>query len=414
MKPGAEEGTQDPNRVSGYRFAWQGSLPARCKSVRHRCVRCGAEYPHEFRLRCDQCDGAIDTFYDLTRVKLADDENPLIRYFDLLPIVHRSSIRWLGERRSPCVHAQRLGREVCLENLYLKDETVHPTATCKDRMASVSLSFLGEVGVTEFVITSTGNSSTSYAYGAHLYPEFAVHIFAAEDFARRVGYRHAENVALHIVPGDFVEAERTARIFAQEHDLPFEGGFFNPARREGLKLAYLEAYEQMPCAPDYLFQAVSSGMGIMGAFKGIDEFIRLGYAEDYPRIVCVQQQTCCPMVKAFREDSPTIGPNHCISRPRGLAKAILRGDPSATYPYVRQIVRQTGGSIEAVSKHGILEARALLEESEGIRASYTGAVALAAAIEMRRRDVLKADAVLLVNVTGGLDAPREEDHEDGG
>ena len=68
-----------------------------------------------------------------------------------------------------------------------------------------------------------------------------------------------ENVHLYVLEGaSFVEAFEAARA-ARSEEVASEGGFFNPARRAGLKLAFFEAVEQVPAPIDWYFQAVSSG-----------------------------------------------------------------------------------------------------------------------------------------------------------
>ena len=74
------------------------------KKVFHRCIRCNKQHPHAFRPFCD-CDGLIDTEYDLTRVTFHDHSNPLIRYFDLLPLEDPANLLRLPLTQTPCVHA---------------------------------------------------------------------------------------------------------------------------------------------------------------------------------------------------------------------------------------------------------------------------------------------------------------------
>ena len=128
---------------------------------------------------------------------------------------------------------------------------------------------------------------------AAIAPEITLHIFCGQDFLDRVNIPGSPNVRVYCTDTDFVGAAKLAAKFARENGLPFEGGFFNPGRREGLKLAYLEAFDQLaPREPDVVLQAISSGMGIYGAHKGIVEYRAMGRLHGQPRIVCAQQLRC--------------------------------------------------------------------------------------------------------------------------
>lgn len=371
------------------------------KDVVLECRACGFEEPEQFVTKCPRCSGPTDVLYDLSRAVVRDHPNPLVRWFDLLPLTGTDRTCWIGEGNTPLVHARALGAAVGLENLYLKDETRNPTRTTKDRMASIAVSFLAQRGVREFVVSSTGNSSTSMGLCAARAPEITLHIFCGQDFVDRVNVPEAPNVHVYCTDTDFVGAAVMAAAYARENGLPFEGGFFNPARREGLKLCYLESFDQLaPREPDVVVQAISSGMGIYGAFKGIAEYRAMGRMHGMPRIVCAQQMSCAPMYRAFREGADTIAAHHVETEPKGIARAILRGDPTDSYPFIRSIVAGTGGTFEAVEEDEIRAAQAAVRELEGIDVCLSSSVALASTLKLARRGWIRPDEVVLVNLTG--------------
>jgi threonine synthase len=302
---------------------------------------------------------------------------------------------------TPCIHATKLGDYLGMPSLYLKDETVFPTGTTKDRMAAVVLPFLQECGIREFCTSSTGNSSTALARLVTHYPGNRIYVFSGEDFMNRVHYADGEGVVHFVLRGaTFVEAFACAATFASRHNLTSERGFFNPSRREGLKLAFLEAAEQVPRPIDWYVQAISSAMGVYGAFKGARELLALGRTPRLPRLLCVQQETCAPMVRAFEEGSEVIRPEHVVEKPRGIAEAILRGNPEKVYPYVRGIVTESNGAFAAVSESEIREARSMVEEMEGLSPCFASSAALAGMIRMVRKGALPPGDTVLVNLTG--------------
>jgi threonine synthase len=372
------------------------------KDVVLECRPCGFQEPEKFATKCPDCGQALDVLYDLDTARLRESDNPYERWFDLLPLSSMAGVHWAGEGNTPLVHARRLGAVTGLENLYLKDETRNPTMSAKDRMAGVAVAFLYQRGVREFVISSTGNSSTSMARIVAQLPDMRVHIFCGQDFLDRLQVPEADNVHVYCTNTDFVGASSAATRFAELHSLPFEGGFFNLGRREGLKLAYLETLDQLRGGPEpsAFFQAVSSGMGMLGAYKGLVEYATMGLLQDMPRMICCQQDSCAPMVSAYDAGAGRIRPADIQHHPVGLAKAILRGNPSATYPYMKWIADETGGRIVSVTDDEIHEARGLAAQHEGIDICYSASVALASAIRLRRRGVLASEEHLVVNLTG--------------
>jgi threonine synthase len=364
------------------------------------CTRCRKPLGWEFHPLCPDCGSFSDVEYDLPAVELRDLVNPYMRFADLLPIGDRTLLPD-DARFTPTVHATSLGEALGMSWLYLKDETKLPTGTTKDRMAAVGLPYLYEHGVRAFSTSSTGNSSTAYAHAISRIPELVMYLFTASRFRRRVQAFAGDQVVNFLLEdATFVEAFDEARAFAQRNGLVPERGFFNPARREGLKLAWLEAAEQVPRPIDCYVQAVSSAMGVFGAYKGAKELRALGRGDRLPRLLCVQQDSCAPMVSAWRDGSDRIRKEHIVHRPQGIAEAILRGNPTAAYPHVRRIVLESRGDFVAVSEREIRHARQLVEDLEGISPCFSAATAVAGLIKLRRLGEVPAEETVLINLTG--------------
>jgi len=366
-----------------------------------KCADCGSDQSEPFATACGNCGGLIEARYDLDSVKLRDSDDPHQRYFDLLPV--RDEGLLAPGLRTRTVHARNLGRRLGLSQLYLKDETENRTGTTKDRMAAVALPFLYEGGVRHFCTSSTGNSSTGYAQGIGHIPDMKMELFTAEDFKDRVHYAPTPQVHHHVMrEASFVDAAEFSTAYAEDNGLVAERGFFNLGRREGLKLPWLEAVEQVSRSIDWYVQAVSSAMGVHGVYKAAKEAVAIGTADKVPSLLCAQQTSCQPMVQAWEEDSPKILPHHIVKRPAGIAEAILRGNPSRAYPIIRAIVIESGGTMVSVNDHEIREAQALVLEDEGIRICPAAATAVAAIVKLARRDDTLADQKILINLTGSV------------
>jgi len=379
----------------------QTSARGRRKQVRHRCIVCGREHPHSFASFCP-CGGMIDVEYDSQHVELVDSGDSLARFFDLLPLEDSASLPPVTIGRTPCVHARRLGERLGLQRLYLKNETVLPTCSTKYRMAVVALSYLAECGVREICTSSTGNSSSAFANVVQYFPGLRINLFTAEAFAERVDYGTTDQVASYVLQdATFVEAFECATDFARQRGLVSERGFFNPGRREGLKLAFLEATDQIEGDIDWYVQAVSSAMGVYGTFKGARELLAIGHIRKLPRLLCVQQTSCPPMVRAWEQGHTEIQPHHIVEHPTGIAKAILRGNPTRAYRYMHPVVSESNGAFVAVQEEEIRQARRLVEDLEGISPCFSASTALAGLIRQIERKAVPAEDCVLVNLTGG-------------
>ena len=364
------------------------------------CTACGTEQGGGYRPFCQSCQNMNDVAYDLSQVSLKASHNPFVRFFDLLPIQNSALLPEEGTY-TPLIHARQLGASLDMPELYLKNETVLPTGSTKYRMAAVALAYLYENGVRHFCTSSTGNSSSAFAHLISHIPEMKMNLFTSSDFRARVNYHPSDQIEHYIVnQGSFVEAFQAAANFAQKNGLVSEQGFFNPGRREGLKLAFLEATEQIQQPIDWYVQAVSSAMGVYGAYKGAKELLELGEIQQLPHLLCIQQESCAPMVQAWQENSEHILERHLIAQPKGIASAILRGDPSRTYPTIRTIVKESGGFMASVSEAEIREARKQVLKLENIEICFAASAAVAGVIQAIRTTSIPRQARVVINLTG--------------
>ncbi|MBI3064814.1 MAG: pyridoxal-phosphate dependent enzyme, partial [Deltaproteobacteria bacterium] len=76
----------------------------------------------------------------------------LWRYRELLPLQDDANLVTLGEGYTPLLHAKRLGAELGLQRLWIKDEAQNPTGSFKDRGLSLAISRAKELGVKKAAI----------------------------------------------------------------------------------------------------------------------------------------------------------------------------------------------------------------------------------------------------------------------
>jgi threonine synthase len=365
-----------------------------------QCSMCGWNHAPDFVLVCPECGGALEANLRLAGAKVREHPDPARAYMDFLPL---DSDRWLDDNammHTPCRVAPTLGTAIGVPRLWVKDESVHPTGTTKDRMAAVVVAVFRQYGIREFVASSTGNSSTALARVVQQDGSMRAHFFCGADFVPYHNFDVTDRVSLTVVEGSYAAASQAAQAYAREQGLRWEGGYFNWARREGLKIAYLEAIDEMGTTPDVVVQAVSSGQGIAAADKAIREFLLVGRVDRTPRFLMVQQDTCAPMARAWAEGRAELTDADSLEHPAGLATAILLGDGRASYPYMAAIASRSAGSIIAVSQNELITAKQLLADTEGLDVCYSSAATIAGVRIEAAAGRIDPEETVLVNLTG--------------
>src|SRR6185437_1298182 len=361
------------------------------------CVDCGS-VDQDLSGKCLACGGLVEPVYPATEAVLQPgDTDALATYWDLLPIPDRATCR-IEIPPTPTI----LLAELDGVPIYAKVEGVLPTGSTKDRLIAVSLPLMIERGVERFVFSSTGNTAAAYAWGLQYYPELTARVYVSDDVpAAQLG---PPMPALEVVrvDGDYVAAGNRSKAEVRPGGTP-EGGFFNLGRREGAKLAYLEAFDdvhRMGGRIDTVVQAVASGLGIVAAARAVEQSAAVREWGQGPRLFCAQQTSCSPMVKAYRS---ALNGGEAVKLPElfpgGLAGAILLGDPFASFDYVARAVRQSDGGFVDVTSSEI--AAALQRHSREVPLGDSAAVALASVYRMWEQGDLRESEGVLVVLTGG-------------
>src|SRR5260221_5074469 len=138
------------------------------------CHDCGLRLPLlDTTFKCLGCGQGLDIDYDYEPARaglpgrpVAERKLNLWRFEELLPIVDARAQARVGRysARTPLIHADRLGAELGLRKLYLKDDsTQRPSLSYKDRVVSMAVARLLELGKEEMGCVSTGNVGTAVA-----------------------------------------------------------------------------------------------------------------------------------------------------------------------------------------------------------------------------------------------------------
>jgi len=369
------------------------------------CRECGASCPAEPRSACDECFGPLEPVYDLERVaaevsRPSADEGPrsLWRYEALLPAAREERVD-LGDGWSPLRRAARLGAELGLRDLWIKDETRNPTHSFKDRVVSVALTKACEFGFDTVACASTGNLAHAVAaHAAHAGLRAVVFVPATLE-AAKVTAAAAYGATVVAIDGTYDDVNRLCAEATEEYAWAFVNVNLRPYYAEGSKTIAFETAEQLGWrAPDHVVVPIASGALLTRIGKAYRQLRSVGWLEADPnvRVSGAQAAGCNPVAAAFAEGAEDVRP---VRRPDTIAKSLAIGDPADGY-YALQEVRKSGGAVAEVTETEIVEAVGLLARTEGIFTETAGGVTIGTLAKLAARGVIGADETVVAYVTG--------------
>ncbi len=325
-------------------------------------------------------------------------EPGLWRYHELLPLFDTEKIVSLGEGGTPLLHARNLGDVLGLKHLYIKDERQGPTASFKDRQASVAISVMVEQGVREAVVASTGNVAIAYsAFAARAGIKiwaFLTSMVPGEKM-REVAIYGGEVIK---VTGTYDQTKVVANSFAKSKGLYVDRGIKSIAAVESMKTLAFEIAQQLGWrSPDWFIQAVSGGMGPIGVAKGFEELLALGMVDKVPALGIIQSTGCAPMVHAYKQGRRVATP---IENPQTVIATLSTGDPGRGHELLFDLITQHGGTMEDASDEEAFTTTKLLAKTEGLSVEPATAVAFAGLVKLVKRGIIKPDDVVVMNCSG--------------
>lgn len=376
-----------------------------------RCSACDKTYePDQVQGLCG-CGSPLLACYDLSQLR-ADAPDPafisdrvpdLWRYHELLPVRSPSNVVSLGEGMTPLVPLERLGTELGLNRVVMKDEGLLPTGTFKARGAAVGISRAKELGVRRISMPTNGNAGAAWAtYAARAGLRAAISMPVDAPLVTRAECAMA-GAELFLVDGLIGDAGAALRPLASDG----ADGYFDvstlkePYRLEGKKTMGLELAEQFEWKlPDVILYPTGGGVGLIGMHKAFQELLELGWVHGrLPRLVAVQSDGCAPIVRAFQAGRTSAEPwpeAHTIAF--GITVPNPIGDA-----LMLQALKESNGTAVAVSDEDLLAAQKRLAEVEGCFVCPEGAAAAHALRVLRHSEWLGEDeAVVVLNTGSGI------------
>lgn len=379
---------------------------------RLRCFNCHAEYPPQTtKYTCGKCGCLLEISFKISRREIPWNQRnfSVWKYRELLPIENDRFITTLAEGGTGLHHCSRLGREIGLSKLYVKNEGENPTGSFKDRGMTVALSKARELRKRRVVCASTGNTAASLAaYSARAGIECIVIVPEGKVAPGKLLQVMIHGARIFQVKGDFDEAMRAVVELTERRKGFYLMNSLNPFRLEGQKTLAFEVCDQLKGnAPDTLVLPVGNGGNISAIWKGFNEFQALGITKTHPRLIGVQAENAAPIARAVKRREDKIRP---VTNPRTIASAIRIGSP-VNWTKVLAAINESHGTAETVSDKEILAAQRDLASKEGIFVEPASAAAVAGLRKRREAGEIEASELVVCVTTGhGLKDPSIIDH----
>src|SRR5215510_6882973 len=375
------------------------------------CPKCGNEPGSNIVFRCPLCGSILEVKVEVGHLTRSDlramfesQDRTIWRWFDFFPIEERASIVSLGEGSTPLLHATRLGEQLSLSRLYLKNDTVLPTGSLKDRSNSVGISKAKELDFTTATVMSTGNAAASVAAYSAAAGMRSVVMVPLGTAPSKIIQARAYGATVVVVDGDF--DNEVAQLYKTAIE---EFGWYdclssNPYRDEGKKSYAYEMVDQLDGeVPDWVIHPTAGGTGIYATWKGFHEFRSLGWIQKLPRLVASQSEAAAPITHAFMKGLADIKPEVAGQT---VAESIQVGNPVSLGWRALAALRESKGTAVALSDEEILDAQRLTARLEGIFAEPAAATSVAAVRRLRSTGVIGREELVVCNLTGhGLKQP---------
>ncbi len=341
-----------------------------------------------------------------SRDSLAAREPTMWRYREVMPLLATGGgveePVSLGEGWTPLIRADRLGRSLGLDRLFIKDESLNPTNSFKARGLSAAVTRAFHLGAKTLSIPTAGNAGNAmaaYASRAGLSAKVFMPKDVKSPFIRECLLYGAD---VTLVDGLITDAGRIAAETGRPLGWYDVSTLKEPYRIEGKKTMGYELAEQLDWQlPDWILYPTGGGTGMVGMWKAFAEMSALGWIDPVrrPHMVTVQAAGCAPIIRAYdqgAEKAAAWEDAHTIADGLRVPKAI--GDF-----LVLRAVRESGGAAVAVEDADMVTGMRDLGRLEGVSAAPEGGAALQALrVLIAEGRVKPHETVVLFNTGGAL------------
>lgn len=376
-----------------------------------RCIECGRVHDMDRpAYACSSCGNLLeirmDTDAALKRISTGDFKRRPIsvwKYREFIPVGVKAKLLSLHEGGTQLIECPRLAQKIGIKRLKIKFDGTNPTGSFKDRGMTVGITKAVELGMKTVTCASTGNTSASLAAYAGLAGLKCIVLIPEGKVALgKLAQAMMHGARVVTVKGNFDEALSIVMKSSDSLGM-YVLNSVNPFRIEGQKTAAYEICDQLGGTnPEYLYIPVGNGGNSAAYWKGFEEFERMDLIPGHPIMRGIQADGASPVANMFASGSRDLIP---VRKPETVATAIRIGNPANWKKTVRA-VRESGGSVTAVSDQEILEAQRSMASLAGVFAEPAGAAAVAGlAKDLEQGSIDKSSNVVCVSTGHGLKDP---------
>ncbi|MBM2827110.1 MAG: threonine synthase [Dehalococcoidia bacterium] len=368
-----------------------------------RCRECHRQYELKPIHFCEFCFGPLEVAYDykaikraISRKKISSGPNSMWRYRDLLP-VGAGEVVDINAGYTPFIKAERLGKELGLNELYVKNDCVNPTYSFKDRVVSVAATVAMEFGFKAMACASTGNLAGSVAaHAAKAGVDAYIFVPADLEQGKMVG-AGVYGPTLIAVEGSYDDVNRLCSELSDHYPWAFVNINVRPYYAEGSKTLGFEVAEQLGwTTPKWAVVPMASGSLFTKIWKGLNELKEVGLISSVEtRMAGIQALGCSPIATAYENGSTVIRP----VKPNTIAKSLAIGNPADGF-YALKTMEESEGTACAVDDDEIVDGMKLLAQTEGIFAETAGGVVIAGLRRLAASGVIGRNDLTVAFITG--------------
>jgi threonine synthase len=322
----------------------------------------------------------------------------------VLPGIENQNVVSMYEGHSNLFWAERYGREIGLEDLWIKLCGNSHTGSFKDLGMTVLVSMVKEMiargrTIPAVACASTGDTSAALAaYAAAAGIPAAVFLPRGKISVAQLIQPVANGAIVFALDTDFDGCMEIVKQVAEKDGI-YLANSMNSLRVEGQKTVGIEIVQQFDWeVPDWIVIPGGNLGNVSALAKGLDMLVDLGLVSGRPRIVCAQAENANPLYRAYLKDFRVFEP---IAARTTLASAIQIGNP-VSWEKAVDALRRYDGIVEQASEAELAEAAAEADRTGLFNCPHTG-VALAAMRKLQKRGVIQpGDRVVVISTAHGL------------
>ncbi|MCI9666053.1 MAG: pyridoxal-phosphate dependent enzyme [Angelakisella sp.] len=380
------------------------------------CMRCGRPLDGKFYDACPKCaEESVNvnyrTIYDLSSAKLpaAETTQPgIYRFRDFYPLEDSDPVVSIGEGNTPLHRLERMGKQLGLEQLWMKDESKNPTMSHKDRLCSLIISKALAEKAPGITISSTGNQGAAAAAYAAVAGLPCV-IFTTSNVSPSMKtLMQAYGASVFVTPSMADRGVIMEKLVRELDFVPASGVMSPPIGSscfgiDAYKSIAFEVFEQMGGrVPDWFVVPISYGDTLYGIYKGMCDLKEMGYIEKVPKFAAAE-------VFHAVENTIKAGSSDPIPQPSepSIQTSIATG--FCAYHTV-QAVKDSGGAARSSHDPEALKMQQRLAKTEGVFGESASVASLVVLEKLLKEGVVRPDEKVVVLMTStGVKTPEVTD-----